>query len=72
MDQDRYLRRKEVEALTGLSTASIYRLMTEGLFVRPFRVGKNAVRWRYSEVSEWLSNRPRTKGGWLLSPAFAE
>jgi len=67
MDDDRYLRRTEVEALTALSRASIYRMMAEGRFVRPYRIGKSAVRWRYSEVKEWLSTRPRSAGGWLLS-----
>ena len=58
MEDERYLRRAEVEALTGLSRASIYRMMEEGRFVRPYRVGKQAVRWRYSEIREWLNVRP--------------
>lgn len=66
MDDDRYIRRPEVEALTGLSRASIYRMMAEGAFVRPYRIGKQAVRWRYSEVRTWLAQRPQTGGGWLL------
>jgi prophage regulatory protein len=67
MDEDRYLRRTEVEALTALSRASIYRMMADGRFVRPYRIGKSAVRWRYSEVQAWLAARPRSVGGWLLS-----
>ena len=60
MNDERFLRRKEVEALTGLSRATIYRMMAEGRFVRPYRIGKSAVRWRYSDVREWLALRPLT------------
>lgn len=67
MEYERYLRRTEVEALTGLSRASIYRYMSEGRFIRPYRIGKSAVRWRYSEIQAWLAARPQTGGGWLLS-----
>jgi len=70
MEDERYLRRTEVEALTALSRASIYRMMAEGRFVRPYRIGKSAVRWRYSEVQAWLAARPRSARGWLLSRLF--
>lgn len=68
MNDDRYMRRPEVETLTGLSRASIYRMMAEGRFVRPYRVGKSAVRWRYSDIREWLDTRPPTSGGCPLAP----
>lgn len=60
MIEDRFMRRAEVEAATRLSRSSIYRLMSEGDFVRPYRVGKSAVRWRHSEVMAWLDGRPLT------------
>ena len=41
---DRLLRRPEVEELTGLSRASIYRWMGSGKFPPPVRVGSIAVR----------------------------
>lgn len=65
MKDERYIRRPEVEAMTGLSRSSIYRLMSEGLFIRPYRVGRTAVRWRYSEVERWLADRPPTAKGRL-------
>ena len=49
---------KAVVAATGISRATIYVLMSEGAFPRPRRVGKRAVRWSYSEIQEWLANRP--------------
>ena len=37
--QDRLLRRREVEKITGMSRSSIYRLMQEDEFPRPLRIG---------------------------------
>lgn len=61
---DRLLRRREVEAITGLSRSSIYRLMQDGEFPRPVRVGPAAVRWRSGDVTAWLESRPLARGQW--------
>ena len=55
---DRLLRRREVEAITGMGRSSIYRLMQDGAFPRPVRVGPAAVRWRASDITGWLESRP--------------
>lgn len=55
------LRRPAVEAATGLSRSSIYDMMDRGEFPRPVRIGKRAVAWPESAISDWLSNRPTTK-----------
>ena len=55
---DRLLRRRQVEEITGMSRSSIYRLMQNGEFPRPVRVGPTAVRWRESEITAWLESRP--------------
>lgn len=60
--EDRLLRRREVEARTGLSRTSIYRLMREGRFPEPLKIGSKAVRWPESEIGDWLAARPRAKG----------
>jgi prophage regulatory protein len=54
LDADRYLRRKDVEEMTGLSRSSIYRLMDQGDFPRPHRVTQRAVRWLESDVRHWM------------------
>ena len=59
---DRLLRRCEVEAITGMSRSSIYRLMQNGEFPRPVRVGPVAVRWRESDIKAWLDSRPDGDG----------
>ena len=57
---DRLIRLEEVLSYTGLSRSELYRKIQVGEFPRPVRVGKRAVRWRESEVEEWIEERPRT------------
>ena len=55
---DRLLRRREVEWITGMSRASIYRLMQQGDFPRPVKVGSTAVRWKESDIAAWIESLP--------------
>ena len=59
---DRMLRREEVQQRTGMSRSAIYRLMREGEFPLPQRIGQRAVRWRESELEAWLASRPLATG----------
>ena len=59
---DRLLRRRQVEEVTGLTRSSIYRLMQDGQFPRPVRVGPAAVRWKASDITVWLESRPVATG----------
>ncbi len=45
--------RKTVEKLSGLSRATIYRLIKAGKFPRPLSIGTGSVRWRQSDVIAW-------------------
>ena len=54
----RLLTRSQVEAIVLLSTASLYRLMAQGHFPRPIRVGGRAVRWREDDIAAYLASRP--------------
>ncbi len=56
------LKRAQVEAATGLSRSTIYRLMDAGLFPRPKRLGPRAVRWPSSVIDEYLESRPTASG----------
>ena len=55
---DRLLRRRQVEEITGMARSSIYRLMLQGDFPQSVRVGPAAVRWRESDITDWLESRP--------------
>lgn len=54
---EKHYRRPELEALTGLSRSTIYKLMDEGEFPRPVRITRKAVAWPESSIAEWLSTR---------------
>ena len=58
----RILRRREVERLTRLSKASIYRKMRTGTFPLPLKLGERAVAWRADEIHDWIASRPRSLG----------
>jgi prophage regulatory protein len=50
---DYLIPRKVVEKMSGLSRATIYRLIKSGKFPRPLSIGTGAVRWRQSDVIAW-------------------
>ena len=54
------LRRSEVVARVGLSSATLYRMIALGAFPRPVRLSTRATGWRTGEVEEWLASRPYT------------
>ena len=55
--QDRFLRRPEVENLTGLSRSTIYSMISNGEFPKPVRIGRRAVAWRESVIQSWIAER---------------
>lgn len=61
------LRRGEVERRTGLSRSTIYEVISTGAFPAPVRIGKRAVAWRESDVTQWIESRSvasrKTVGG---------
>ena len=62
LQHDRLLTRQEVQDRCRMCRSSIYRLMSEGRFPLPIRVGLRAVRWLESEIDEYLAGRPRAEG----------
>lgn len=64
LKQLRIVRRPEVEKVTGLSRATLYRLIAAGEFPAPVRLTAGyAVGWRASEVREWLESRETVGAG---------
>lgn len=59
---DRLLRRPEVQTLTGLARATIYRDMAIGRFPRPVKLGKRSVAWPKSVIDEWIEARKAEAG----------
>jgi len=66
----RLLRRREVEARTGLSRSAIYGKIGGGrerdkdaTFPLPVRVGRYGVAWVASEIDEWIRSRIAQRDG---------
>ncbi len=57
------LRRKQVQARTGLSRSTIYLYIKTDLFPKPVALGPRAVGWIESEVSEWIAARVKVTRG---------
>ncbi len=57
------LRRKQVQARTGLSRSMIYQYIKEGMFPKPVPLGARAVGWIESEVSDWITERIKAARG---------
>lgn len=51
------IRRKQVEARTGLSRSSIYDLMRDGVFPRAVPLGSHSVGWVEEEINAWIDAR---------------
>ena len=49
------LRRKQVEARTGLSRSTIYDRIRAGTFPAPVSLGAKAVGWIGREIDTWLT-----------------
>lgn len=65
---DPFLRRPQVEAATGLSRSSIYRLMElpedDPLHLpRPTKIGRRAVAWPASTIEAWKARQPTADRG---------
>lgn len=48
------LRRKQVEARTGLARSTIYQRIKQGTFPAPISLGPRAVGWIEGDVATWL------------------
>ena len=48
------IRRSKLEERLGLSRSSIYKMMADGRFPRPIKLGRRSVGWRAVEIERWL------------------
>jgi prophage regulatory protein len=55
-----FARLPTVLAATGLGRSTIYRLVADGSFPAPVRLGPRAVGWRWSDLDQWTNSRPDT------------
>ena len=58
-----YKTRQELEELFKVSRATIYRWVNSGHFPKPIHLGANMVRWKVSDIEEWIVAREATNLG---------
>ena len=51
------LRRRQVEARTGLSRSTIYQRIADGEFPAPVSIGARAVGWPSDAIDAWIADR---------------
>lgn len=59
----RLIRLPEVKLRTGLARSSIYRMMEDGGFPRPRKLGPRAVAWLVNDIDQWIDSRPAKPSG---------
>lgn len=61
MSSDQLITIAIVAEITGLAPSTIRRRAAEpsDSFPAPLKIGPNAVRWRRSELENWIAARPR-------------
>ena len=53
----RFLRRRAVEQMAGVTRSTLYAAMAEGRFPKPVKVTRKAVAWLESEIVDWQRRR---------------
>ena len=66
------LRRREVQARTGLSRSTIYERIRDKTFPLPISLGAKSVGWIKSEIDDWIAERVRLSRGSLASLSAPE
>lgn len=57
IENQRFIRRKEVQAKTGLGASSIYAMMKQGKFPKAITLSERRVAWIESDVDSWIADR---------------
>jgi prophage regulatory protein len=55
-----FVRLLTVLATTGLGRSTIYRLVADGSFPSPVKLGPRAVAWRWTDIESWGRSRSET------------
>ncbi len=46
---------------TTLHIATVYKMLRDNRFPQPVRLGPQTVRWRESEIDQWIERLPRVE-----------
>lgn len=56
-ENNRLIRRKEVQDKTGLGASSIYAMMKQGNFPQCLNLSERRVAWVESDIDQWIAER---------------
>jgi prophage regulatory protein len=51
------VRMSRLVEMIGLSRSTIWKLLSEGKFPNPIRLGSRSIAWRIKDVEDWLESR---------------
>jgi predicted DNA-binding transcriptional regulator AlpA len=57
------LRKDEVLRIIGVNASTLWRWRKAGAFPAPFKVTRQTLRWRESDIANWLESHRRAEGG---------
>ena len=60
---EQLLRIADVQTRTGLSRASVWRLVRDASFPAPVRIGRRAVAWLDTEIDSWIADCVKARNG---------
>ena len=60
VDPPWFIRLPQVLEMTGLSTSTIYRWMTDGTFPKQIQLGSRSVVWNERDVIDWMNQQIAT------------
>lgn len=68
----RLMSMRDVTRLTTYARPSIYRLVKQGRFPKPIKLGDVKIAFRADEIEAWLDSRPRALDGEAAPAATAQ
>lgn len=57
MSQSRFIRMPDLRQKVGLSKSQIYKLIQQGEFPEPVKLGRKVSVWTDAEIEEWMSKQ---------------
>lgn len=57
MQEDRYIRIKELATILGIGKSTIYRLVKDGKFPKQIKLTERAAVWKLSAINSWIKDK---------------
>ena len=57
MQEDRYIRIKELATILGIGKSTIYRLVKDGKFAKQIKLTERAAVWKLSAINSWIKDK---------------